>query len=232
MLRAGKPAEAVIATLRAFPSLEPLRAQPVSTQVLGLPSRRDVLWQAVVYERDAERVGSKVIVGREGMGYSLKKLLPQKGSGRARQGDRGNPIRHDGGRAHGRPAPGDLSTGLPSRLYSLAMRTALSLKFREGHLYVVDGAADFASGHELVAREFVKRHDLRRKTVTFVVDKHRENLFDATKNYDKIDIVPKELLQVQDVLKPKRLIIEKKALEFLVGTYQPTEALRAIATRI
>lgn len=231
MLRAGKPAEAVLATLRKFPSLEPVAVQPVSAQIFGLPTRRDILWQAVVYERDAERVGSRVIVGRDDMGYSNKKLLPQKGSGRARQGDRGNPNRHDGGRAHGRPAPGDMSTKLPWRAYSLAMRTALSMKYREGHLYVLEKEADFAHGSELVAREFLNNHQLRKTSVTFITSQHRANLFDATQSNDRIDIIPQEFVQVQDLLKPRRLFIERGALEYLIDTYRVPEKLEGIQAK-
>lgn len=226
MLKVGRPAELVLTTLRRFPSLEPTSVQPVSTQILGLPTRRDLLWQAVVYERDCHRVGSRVIVGRDDMGYSTRKLLPQKGSGRARMGDRGNPIRHDGGRAFGRPAPGDMSTGIKRGVYSQAMRTALSMKYREGHLYILDEPAEFASSHELVAREFVKNHNLDRISATFVVNEHRPNLFDSTQNIERFDIIPKELLEVQDVLKPRRLIIEKEAFMYLVNEFKPSDDLR------
>lgn len=232
MFRAGKPTQAVLATLRKFPSLEPVRIQPISSEILGLATRRDIVWQAVVYERDAERVGSRVIVGRKDMGYSRKKLLPQKGSGRARMGDRGNPLRHDGGRAHGRPAPGDMSTRLFSQVYALAMRTALSMKYREGHLYIIDGEAEFGHRSELVGREFIKAHQLTQKSVTIVVDEHRPNLFDATQSMSKVDIIPKEFLGVQDLLKPRRLIIERKAFEFLVQKYRPSEPLRPIANTL
>lgn len=226
--RAGKPASHVLTTLRAFPTLEPLAPQAVSSQILGLPSRRDILWQAVVYERDSERVGSKTIIGRSDLDYSRRKLLPQKGSGRARMGDRANPIRHDGARAHNRHAPNDHSTQLPSSLYSLAVRTALSLRYRGGHLYIIDGPIDFANSHELVGDAWFQKHGLKGKSVTFVVDSLRPNLFDATSHNVKADIVPKELVRVQDLLKPHRLLIEKKALEYLVAEYSPAKPLRAI----
>lgn len=226
--RAGKPASHVLTTLRAFPTLEPLAPQAVSAQILGLPSRRDILWQAVVYERDSERVGSKTIVGRSDLDYSRRKLLPQKGSGRARMGDRANPIRHDGARAHNKHAPNDHSTRLPSTLYSLAFRTALSLRYREGRLYVIDGAMDFASSHELVGEAWFRKHGLKGKSVTFIVNELRPNLFDATSSNVKADIVPKELVKVQDLLKPQRLLIEKSALEYLVAEYTPPRPLKAI----
>lgn len=228
-LRAGKPAAFVLATLRSFPTLEPVALQPVSSKVLGLPPRRDVLWQAVTFERDVERVGSKVILGRSDMGYSKHKLRPQKGTGRARMGDRGNPIRHDGGLAHNRSAPNDFATGLPSSTYSLAVRTALSEQYRAGRLFVVDGAIDFASKHTLVGEAFLKQHGIKGNRVTFVVSEHRENLFDATVDCSKVDILPKEMVNVQDILRAERLFVEKEALQFLVTKFRAPEEIKPIA---
>lgn len=227
-LRVGKPASFVLATLRAFPSLEPVAVQPVSAKVLGLPPRRDILWQAVTFERDAERVGSKVILGRSDMGYSKKKLRPQKGTGRARMGDRGNPIRHDGGLAHNRYAPNDHATGLPASTYSLALRTALSEQYRAGRLFIVDGDIEFGSSHSLVGSTFLKQHGIKGSRVTFVVEDHRANLFDATSECNKVDIIPQEMVKVQDILRAERLFIEKGSLQYLIGKFPVPETLKSI----
>ncbi|PRT53030.1 54S ribosomal protein YmL6, mitochondrial [Wickerhamiella sorbophila] len=227
-LRAGKAASFVLATVRAFPSLEPVAVQPVSAKVLGLPPRRDLLWQAVTFERDAERVGSKVILGRSDMGYSKKKLRPQKGTGRARMGDRGNPIRHDGGLAHNRHAPNDFATGLPSSTYSLALRTALSEQYRAGRLFIIDGEIEFGSSHSLVGETFLKEHGIKGNRVTFVVGDHRANLFDATSDCIKVDLIPKEMVNVQDILRAERLFIEKESLQYLIAKFPVPEPLKPI----
>jgi large subunit ribosomal protein L4 len=227
--RKATPASYVLATYRAFPSLEPVKFQPVGTEILGLPIRRDLLWQAVVYERDAERVGSQEIKGRGDMGYSKKKLRPQKGSGRARQGDRGSPIRHDGGRAFGKLPGRDWSTGLPSQVYAKAMRTALSHQYQQGRLLVVDGEADFVTGHENAGKLFMSEHGLGGRSVTFIVDQFRYNLHDATIKYNKVDIIPKEAVTVQDLLKPQRLIIESNALMYLAEQYRVLGEIKAIS---
>ncbi|KAA8917481.1 hypothetical protein TRICI_000347 [Trichomonascus ciferrii] len=214
---AGKPPSYVLATYRSFPSLEPVRFQPVSADVLGMPVRRDILWQAVVYERDAERVGSKHIKNRTEMGYSGRKLHQQKGSGRARVGDRGSPIRHDGGRAFGRKPGFDWSTKLPFQVYAKAIRTALSYQYEQGKLFIVDGLADFVTQHQNAGAEFFHKHDLRDKKVTVIVDEFRQNLHNATKDkYGKrMEIIPKEDVNIRDILKPNRLIIESSALVYL-----------------
>ncbi|ANB13127.1 mitochondrial 54S ribosomal protein YmL6 [Sugiyamaella lignohabitans] len=229
--RKATPANYVLATYRAFPSLEPIRFQPVSKDLLGLPVRRDILWQAAVYERDAARVGSREILGRGDMGYSKKKLLPQKGSGKARQGDRGSPIRHDGGRAFGRAPGHDYSTELPKQVYAKAIRTALSYQYQQGHLLIVDDVADFVTGHENAGKLFMSEHGLVGKSVTFIVDNFRNNLNDATVKQRRVEIVSKEGVTVQDILKPQRLIIESRALMYLAQEYQPVSALNAISPK-
>lgn len=217
----------MLATYRAFPSLEPLRMQAVSSDILGLPVRRDILWQAVVYERDAERAGSREILGRGDMGYSKKKLRPQKGSGRARMGDRGNPIRHDGGRAFGRAAGHDYSTSLPAQVYSKALRTALSFQYAKGNLLIVDDVADFVTGHTNAGSQFLANHGLTGLSVTFVTDQFRANLHDATLDCKNIDIVDKDGVTVRDLLRPRRLVIESAALLHLASEFRPESDLHA-----
>lgn len=220
--RLAQPPQYKLTTVRSFPSLEPVRLQPVSSTVLGLPLRRDLLWRAVVFEADQARVGSSNTRSRAEMGYSRKKLRPQKGSGRARMGDRGSPTRHDGGRAFARHAPFDWSTGLPRQIYSKAMLTALSHIYEAGNLFVVDGQADFVSGHSNAGDLFVAEHGFADTPVLVIVNEFRENLHNATKDkHPRLEIVSKEVLEVRDLLKAHRVIIEQEAFVYLAEQFQP-----------
>lgn len=134
---AQKPSPYTLITLKSFPSLEPLTVQPVSTKILGLPLRRDLLWSSVVLENSNKRVGSSNPPGRSTNGYSRKKLLPQKGSGRARVGDANSPTRHNGARALARTAPNDYTKEMPRKMYSIAIRTALSYQYKLGNLIII-----------------------------------------------------------------------------------------------
>lgn len=218
-----------LTTLRSFPSLEPTRVQPVSSAILGEPLRRDLLWRAVVFEADGARVGSSNTRSRGEMGYSRKKLRPQKGTGQARMGDRGSPTRHDGGRAFARHAPFDWSTGLPRQLYYKAMRVALSHIYDQGNLFVVDGPAEFVSEHSQAGDLFMNEHGLNEVPVLVIVDEFRENLHNATKdNHSRMEIIAKEGLEIRDLLKAHRVIIESDALAYLAEEYKPLDPIETV----
>ncbi|KAJ9476714.1 54S ribosomal protein YmL6, mitochondrial [Pseudozyma hubeiensis] len=110
---------------------------PLSAHVFDAPARRDVIHSAVVYYLDAQRLGTASTKGRSDVRGSMRKLRPQKGSGQARLGTMSNPILRGGAVAHG-PRPRDHSTKLPRRVRELALRSALSSKWRQGDLVVVD----------------------------------------------------------------------------------------------
>jgi large subunit ribosomal protein L4 len=226
-LQAAKVPSHVLTTYRQFPSLEPINFQPVGTPLLGVPLRRDLLWQAVVFELDAKRVGSRHVKGRSEMGYSRKKLRPQKYTGRARQGDRGSPIRHDGGIAHAYGPGRDLSTELPLQSYHRAMRIGLSHAYRQGRLLVVDGTADFVTGHTNAGRMFMDQHGFNGKNILFVVDQYRSNLHSALQDCKRVDVVTKEGVQIRDILKAQRVIIEASALKYMAFAFKPKKIVRS-----
>lgn len=227
--RLAQPPKYKLTTLRSFPSLEPLRVQPVSSVILGEPLRRDLLWRAVVFEADGARVGSNNTRSRGEMGYSNRKMRPQKGTGQARMGHRGSPTRHDGGRAFARHAPFDWSSGLPRQVYYKAMRSALSYIYEQGNLLVVDGHAEFVTDHAKAGDLFMGEHGLEDVPVLVIVDEFRDNLHNATKDkHTRLEIVAKEGLEIRDLLKAHRVIIESDALVYLAEEYKPADPIETI----
>ncbi|PWN20623.1 ribosomal protein L4 [Microstroma glucosiphilum] len=109
---------------------------PLSAHVFGTTPRRDILHSAIVYHLDSLRSGTASTKTRGEVNYSTRKIRPQKGTGNARLGSRGNPLLRGGGVAHG-PKPRDFATELPRRVRELALRSALSARWREGKLHVI-----------------------------------------------------------------------------------------------
>lgn len=127
----------VLTTLYSWPSMKPTSYTSYRYHHLNLPLRRDILHRAVVFEGDSTRQGTASTKHRTQVKGSAKKLRPQKGTGSARLSDKKSPMLRGGGVAHG-PHPRDFSTDLPSKVYDLAYRTALSYRYKKGELIVLD----------------------------------------------------------------------------------------------
>lgn len=236
---AALPPKFVLTTVRAFPSLEPLSFSPIPSFVLNNPLRRDLLWKAVVYENDNKRVGSSNPPGRSENGYSRRKLAPQKGTGRARVGDANSPTRHNGARALARTAPNDYTTKLPAKVYSQAFLNALSYQYKQGNLFIIGGENPLSDINESDLNElelvssnletddsvhiferFLQEYKLNGKNLLFVTDQPKLGLMDATESHkNNVDIVQKEVVDVNDILKSSKIFMDINALAYLAVTH-------------
>lgn len=234
-LNIAKPPQYTLASLRSFPSLEPHSFVPLPSSFFDAPLRRDFLWSAVVYEADASRVGSGSVPTKADKPFSNRKIQPQKGTGNARTGDRNSPIRDNGLKAFGRKAPVDWSTRLPKKIYNRAIKTAFSQQYRDGKLFIIgsnpnsgEGASrdsdsnilDFTYGYPEATKQFINSHNLQKLQLLFITDNQRNNLLSSTEYAGtKADVIPKEALQVRDILKANRIFIEAPALQWLIGKH-------------
>src|ERR1700752_3613247 len=98
----------------------------------------DLLWEAVKHYRAGQRAGTHKTKARWEVSGSGKKLWKQKGTGRARIGSIRSPLWRHGATVHG-PVPRSYDYALPKKMILGALRSALSVKFAEQKLTVVDG---------------------------------------------------------------------------------------------
>lgn len=212
----------VITTLYDWPSIEPVRFESYPSRHLDLPLRRDILHRAVIFEGDATRRGTASTKWRGDVRGSNRKIQPQKGTGRARVGDKKSPIRRGGGVAFG-PHPRDFSTGLNRKIYDIAWRTALSYRYRKGELILIDNTISMpwqASPHLL--NNLFEQHKwgagFGRSTLVTLNSRTRLN-----KTVDELGhhAVVKDLfdVDVKDLLETGRIIIEKYALDAIIAAH-------------
>lgn len=120
--------------------------------VFDSPPRPDILHQCVRAHLASLRQGTARTKNRAEVRGSQKKIMRQKGTGKARVGDRHSPIRRGGGRAFPK-RPKDWSLGLNRKVWEMGVRTALSERWRRGELLVIPQSPtyDTVSTRELVA---------------------------------------------------------------------------------
>ncbi|KAF4546247.1 Ribosomal protein L4/L1e [Lasiodiplodia theobromae] len=209
-------------TVYRFPTMEPLRFLAYPSSHLLVPLRRDLLHRAVVYEGDKTRQGTASTKWRSEVHGSGRKIRPQKGTGRARLGDKKSPMLRGGGVAFG-PHPRDFATGLPRKIYDLAYRTALSYRYRRGELVVVEDGAELESASPLYLGDVFEANGWgnRNGRSLVITTKPRENLWAAMEEAGQHgEVKTWHDVDVKDALQFGRLIVEKSALDSLLETHQ------------
>ena len=117
-----------------------LRSIELADAVFGLPVNEDMIWYAINNELANKRQGNASTKDRGEVNGSNARPYKQKGTGRARRGDKKSPILVGGGTIFG-PKPRDYSYSMPKKAKRLAMKSILSLKAQSDTLKIIE---DFA----------------------------------------------------------------------------------------
>ncbi|MDR1252025.1 MAG: 50S ribosomal protein L4 [Treponema sp.] len=114
-----------------------LRTIDLEESVFGLPVNEDLIWYAINNELANKRQGNASTKDRGEIHGSNAKPYKQKGTGRARRGDKKSPVIVGGGVVFG-PKPRDFSYSIPKKAKRQAIKSILSLKVQSGTLKIVE----------------------------------------------------------------------------------------------
>ncbi len=184
----------------------------VKDEVFNVEVKKHVLWEVVKWQLASRRQGTHSTKTRGEVAYSGRKILPQKGTGNARHGDRGANILVGGGVAHG-PKPRDYWYPLPKKVRKLALKMALSDKAQNKDIVIVDKIDLGEVPKTKKALEFLKKKKVDDKKVLIVLPQKDEVLIKSFRNLPNVKVLPVEGLNVYDILWSDKLILLKDALE-------------------
>jgi large subunit ribosomal protein L4 len=114
-----------------------LRTMNLDDAVFGLPVNEDLIWYAINNELANKRQGNASTKGRAEVHGSNARPYKQKGTGRARRGDKKSPILVGGGTTFG-PKPRDFSYSMPKKAKRQAIKTILSLKAQSDMVKIIE----------------------------------------------------------------------------------------------
>jgi large subunit ribosomal protein L4 len=180
--------------------------------IFGVEVKKHVLWEVVKWQLACRRQGTHSTKTRGEVAYSGRKILPQKGTGNARHGDRGAPIFVGGGVAHG-PKPRDYYYPLPKKVRKLALKMALSSKAQEKAISLVDQIPIGDIPKTKKAVEFLRNQGLEGKKVLVILPEKDEVIYKSFRNLPYAKVLPVEGLNVYDILWADHLIITRPSLE-------------------
>ncbi|KAI9478488.1 MAG: ribosomal protein L4/L1 family-domain-containing protein [Benjaminiella poitrasii] len=204
------------AFLRNFKTNEPTALIELDTSVFGQPIRRDILHRVVVWQRDNMRQGTHSTKTRSEVRGTSRKLAPQKGRGKARMGDGKAPQFRGGGIAFG-PHPRDHGTSLPRKVQELGLRVALSAKYAQDQLLVVESLQDVFKGEKPKTRDLdaILKTNYCDERLLIVLDSCNPMVELTARNLPNCEVIHVEETNVLDLLTYDKLVIEKDAIETL-----------------
>ncbi len=188
--------------------------------LFAAPMNGAVIHQAVTAQLAGRRLGTHDTKTRGEVSGGGRKPYRQKGTGRARQGSRRAPHYAGGGTVFG-PHPRSYAQGLPRRMKRLALRGALTAKYDDSAIRVID---DFGLG-EIKTAELVKifealgAGDGRARRILVVAPSRDETLELSARNLPKVEVILADSLNVVDVMNADTLLIEQPAIARMAEVY-------------
>ena len=180
--------------------------------IFGAPLRKDLLARAVNYQLAKRRQGTHKTKTRGEINGSSLRPWRQKGTGRARAGDR-KAGHWRGGQTTFGPQPRDYSMDLPKKVRKLALKIALSSKHADGKLVVLDAASASAPKTKAIAAQ-LKAMGLSSALIVDGTELDR-NFELAARNIKGVDLLPQQGANVYDILRCDTLVLTRQAVEQL-----------------
>jgi large subunit ribosomal protein L4 len=159
----------------------------------------------------ARHTGNHSSKNRAAVSGGGAKPWKQKGTGRARQGTTRAPQWKGGGSVFG-PVPRGYDFKIPKKMRKAAIRGALSLRVQEEALIVIEGdLVDEIKTKALVS--VLGGLGLAGTSVLIISEGENENLELSAQNIPNVNVLRIEGLNVMDVLRHKKLVMTKAAVE-------------------
>ncbi|HVJ84924.1 MAG TPA: 50S ribosomal protein L4 [Caulifigura sp.] len=174
---------------------------------------KQLLHDVVVMYQANKRTGSHKTKTRGEVSGSTKKLFRQKGTGNARVGTKRSPIRRGGGHCFAK-VPRDYGYRLPKKAVRLATRMAVLSKFQDGQAVIVDKLAVTEFKTKAVAT-VLKALGLKEDSTLLAIKDYDNTLYRSARNIGNLMISPARELNAYDVLRQRRFLVTKDALDVL-----------------
>jgi len=186
----------------------------LSDDVFAIEPNAAVMHQALVRQQANARQGTHKAKTRGEVTGTTAKWYRQKGTGRARHGDRKAPIFVGGGQAH-KPQPRDYSKKMPRKMRRLALRSALSVKAASSAIVVVDELA-FDDPKTVNMLEMLDNLKLVGSVVVLLPERN-ENVEKSARNLDDVKTLRANYLNIRDLLGHDYVIMPQDAVSVIEG---------------
>lgn len=188
----------------------------LADHIFGLEPRADLIHRVIQWQLNKRQQGTHQAKSRGEISRTTKKLGPQKGSGGARHGSRKAGIFVGGGKAFG-PRSRSHETSLNKKIRALGLRHAISSKAKDQSLVILDSAASDGK-----TKTLIKAFEQLGLANALIIDGSNvnESFAKAARSIPNIDVLPIQGINVYDILRRKKLVLTKAAVEALEARFK------------
>ena len=179
--------------------------------VFGLPVNDDVIYYAVTNELANRRLGTACTKDRGEVHGSNAKPYKQKGTGRARRGDKKSPITVGGGTIFG-PKPRDFSYAMPKKAKRLAMKSILSKKVVENRLVVL---SDFSSDGKTKKLAQIVNNFAKDERAVLIIHNDDQMIKRAARNIPNLSLLNYDRLEAHTLFYGRKVLVLESATKKL-----------------
>src|SRR3989338_39325 len=190
----------------------------ISDKVFGAAMNKDLLYQVVNSEMANKRQVIAHNKGRSEVRGGGVKPWRQKGTGRARHGSIRSPIWKGGGVTHGPLKWESYKKGINKKMAKKALAVALSAKFKDNEVAVVDSInmpRPKTKEMAIIVKNFSKIVSGKGGSYILITPDHSPELVRLSNNIKNIDIIEARNLSPLTVMSHKYAVILKDSLEVL-----------------
>ncbi|MCB9893758.1 MAG: 50S ribosomal protein L4 [Planctomycetes bacterium] len=183
--------------------------------VFGDKVKTRTLREVIIAYEANQRQGTANTLNLGDVQGSNKKPWRQKGTGRARTGQKHAPHRVKGSVAHG-PHPRSYRVRIPAKMRKLALHSALLAKFKAGAVAVVDGLS-FDKPKTAKLTRMLRGAGLDHGSLLLGVDKEDRNFYLSARNIPRSLVRPVAQLNAFEVSRQRRLLLTREAFDALTS---------------
>lgn len=177
--------------------------------IFGIKPNTAVMHQALVRQLANKRLGTHKTKTRGEVTGTTAKWYRQKGTGRARHGDRKAPIFVGGGQAH-KPVPRDYTQKMPRKMRRLALRSALSAKAAAEQIIILDKLV-FDEPKTVEVLQLLDNLQVSGSAVILLPERN-ENVEKSARNLENVKTLRAGYLNIRDLLGHNYVIMPKDAI--------------------
>ena len=195
-------------------------------EIYAVAADRMLLAQAARVYLANRRQGNAKVKSRGEVRGSGKKIWRQKGTGRARHGDRYAPIFVGGGVAHGPRGNQHVKRKMSRAMRRKALFASLSLKVKTGKLLVVDGLEKLSPKTKVMSQAIEAITKGERENLAIILSQNADLVKRSARNLSGVSLLSATKLNAYEILDTQTILMMKDAAKTIEETFLTKRSIK------